>query len=76
MEVKKQKAEEKIERQVAVNKEETATEVYFTFPMSVMCDLFSPDRFFISLIFFFIFGVSSAGDNVQRAGRRPGRRGR
>lgn len=52
VEVKKQKAEDKIERQLAVNKEETATEVYFTFPTSVMCNLFCPDRF---LIFFFFF---------------------
>lgn len=36
VEVKKQKAEEKIEKQLAINKEDTATEVHMFIPASLL----------------------------------------
>lgn len=71
MEVRKEKAETKIERQLAFNREDTATEVQADYSsLSSMLGVFRTSRKSGSLILF----VRSAGDRVKRASGRPGGR--
>lgn len=70
VEVKKQKEEVKIEKQLAVNKEDTATEVLMLVPVK------SSERCSYKCVCHFRCLVCLAGDNIKRAGWRPGRRRR
>ncbi len=70
MEVKKQKEEDKIQRQLAFNKDETATEVQMILTACLLL--------VIDVLEVWIFDFTHcmfAGDDLQRASGRPGRRG-
>lgn len=75
MEVKKKKEEDKIEKQLAVNKEDTATEVHMLTPSPLLDPVNSLEGcfsffFFKSFLLFHIL-ICLAGDNFKRAGGRP-----
>lgn len=78
MEVKKKKEEDKIEKQLAVNKEDTATEVHMLIPSPLLDPVnslegcFSFSFFFLYIFLLFHILICLAGDNFKRAGGRPG----
>lgn len=76
MEVKKKKEEDKIEKQLAVNKEDTATEVHMLIPSPLLDRVNSLEGcfsfFFLYFLLLFHILICLAGDNFKRAGGRPG----
>lgn len=74
MEVRKEKAETKIERQLAFNKQDTATEVQTDYPsLSSTIGVVFTSQKSGSLILSDVL-MCSAGDGVKRASGRPGGR--
>lgn len=78
MEVKKKKEEDKIEKQLAVNKDDTATEVHMLIPSPLLDPVNSLEgcfsflfSFFKSFLLLFHILICLAGDNFKRAGGRP-----